>query len=111
MAKFEGRGACNCCGKSVDVYSDKGGLAYYNCGPCGVRVLHKNRRTSDAFLSRLDREAEPEEGPVEPPAAKPAPAPSPAPRVAVAPPAVPPKVTPPPAPAKRASFLSNFHLG
>lgn len=92
MAKFEGRGACDCCKKGVDVYSDKGGLAYYNCGPCGVRVLHRNRRTSDALLARIDREAEQDDGP--------APAPGAAPRAPAG----------PPAPPKKPGFLSNLSL-
>lgn len=92
MAKFEGRGACDCCKKGVDVYSDKGGLAYYNCGPCGVRVLHRNRRTSDALLGRIDREAEQDD----------APAPGAAPARAPTPPA-------PPAP-KKSGFLSQLSL-
>jgi hypothetical protein len=107
MAKFEGRGKCACCeqaGKTsmVDVYSDKNGLAYYNCGPCRVRIVHRDRRASEALLARIDRHAE-EDG-----AAPPAPAPLPV-KPAAAPPAPKPVQTPPPAP-KAGGFLSNFTL-
>jgi hypothetical protein len=108
MAKFEGRGKCACCeqvGKTsmVDVYSDKNGLAYYNCGPCRVRIVHRDRRASDHLLGRIDRHAEEDGG------APPAPSPIP-----VKPPAPPAprqdNTPPPPAPPKRAGFFDNFSL-
>lgn len=110
MAKFEGRGKCNCCQRGVDYYSDKNGLAYYNCGPCGFRGLHRMRKTSDGVLARLEREVTPEDAPA-PPAPKPAPVAQP--RPAVQPPKEPdpaPIVNPPP-PAKTGSgFLERFTL-
>lgn len=106
MPKFEGRGHCAHCKRGVDVYSDKNGMAYFNCGPCGARVLHRNRRTSDAVLAGLERDATPEDGapppkPAAPPAAPPrVPAPAPA-----------PSVTPPPTPTKKpGGILANFTL-
>lgn len=118
MAKFEGRGACDCCERGVDVFSDKNGMAYYNCGPCGFRGQHRMRRTSDGVLAGLDRAAESEEGAKAPPTVPPAPDVPSAPAVRVAPPPGPPKpkpATPAPEPvappAKKAGgFLSNFHL-
>ena len=104
MAKFEGRGACDCCERGVDVYSDKNGMAYYNCGPCGFRGLHRNRRTSDGVLAKLERDATPEDG-AGPPVTVPLPV-----KPAAAPPA--PKQVPTPAPPapKAGGFLSNFTL-
>jgi len=101
MAAFEGRGACAHCKKGVDVYSDKNGLAYYNCGPCGFRGIHRNRRTSDAVLAGLERDATPEDA--GPP--KPAPSPAPAPRSTN-----PAPVVPPAPPKKPGGFLSQFTL-
>jgi predicted nucleic acid-binding Zn-ribbon protein len=108
MAKFEGRGVCYCCTKGVDVYSDRNGMAYFNCGPCGVRVLHRNKRTSDAMLSRLDRDAEPDDG-APAVAALPAAAPEPERRQAARP-AAPAPVQQQKPPAKKTGFLSNFTL-
>lgn len=105
MAKFEGRGACDCCKAGVDVYSDKNGLAYYNCGPCGVRLLHRKARTSAAFIARIDRHAEPDDG--TPPAALPVAPPAAAPAAA---PVAPGRNAPPPPKQKKAGFLSNFTL-
>lgn len=90
MAKFEGRGACDCCksrGRTtlVDVYSDKNGLAYYNCGPCRVRVTHRDRRASAECLANIDRHAVPEDSPVPAPAERPAQAVPPTPPVRPAP--------------------------
>lgn len=113
MAEFKGRGACDCCEKAVDVYADKNGMAYYNCGPCGFRGLHRNRRTSDAVIARLDRGAEPEDGPPAPPAAAPVASTPPAPRARPAPaPAVPKPApaAPAPAQAKKPGIFSNFSL-
>lgn len=107
MAKFEGRGKCDraCCGAAVDVYSDKNGMAYYNCGPCGVRMLHKKRTASERFLSEIDRHAEADDGappPAPPAAAAPAPARTKASEQA-------PRQQPAPSPRK-GGFLSNFTL-
>lgn len=104
MAKFEGRGKCDRCKRGIDVYSDKNGMAYYNCGPCGFRGLDRNRRTSDAFLATLDRDAEEDGGnpaptPAPIPVAKPSPKTNPAPNPDPQPPA-----------PKRAGFLDNFAL-
>ena len=115
MAKFEGRGACDCCKKGVDVFTDRNGMAYYNCGPCGFRGLHRMRKTSDAVLARLDRDVEQDGGPPAPPAAAPATSAPPAPAARVAAPPVPPKPTPAapapaPAPVKKPGFLANFTL-
>lgn len=104
MAKFEGRGTCDCCERGVDVYSDKNGMAYYNCGPCGFRGLHRNRRTSDGVLAGLQRDATPEDG-----AAPPVPVPLPV-KPAAAPAAPKPNNTPPPPQPKRTGFLDNFSL-
>lgn len=81
MAAFEGRGKCACCAAQVDVYSDKNGLAYYKCGPCGVKVTHSKAAKSGAFLGAIDRHADQDE---KPPAAK---------TEAKKPPAVPPVTT------------------
>jgi hypothetical protein len=107
MAKFEGRGKCDCCKRGVDVYSDKNGMAYYNCGPCGFRGLHRARRTSDSVLAGLERDATPEDGGA--PAPKPA-APAPAPRPAAPAPSPNTPPAPPAPPAKRGGFLSQFTL-
>jgi DNA-directed RNA polymerase subunit RPC12/RpoP len=104
MAKYEGRGKCDRakCGKPVDVYSDKNGLAYYNCGPCGFRGIHRMRKTSEQDLATLDREAEEDGGAPPAPAPIPVkPAPAPAPR---------PDNTPPPPAPRRSGFLDNFSL-
>jgi hypothetical protein len=112
MAKFEGRGQCDSCKRGVDVHSNKNGLAYYNCGPCGFRGQHMNRRTSDAVLAKLDRSAIEDGGPAP---AKPAPAAAkPANPPAAAPGVPPPKPNPPAPPADptppKPGFLSNFTL-
>lgn len=104
MAKFEGRGKCDCCKRGVDVYTDKNGMAYYNCGPCGVRVLHRARRTSDAVLAGLERDATPEDG-----GAPPAPTPIPV-KQPSQPPAPRQNNTPPPPPPAGGGFLSRFTL-
>ncbi len=110
MAEFKGRGACNCCGKAVDVYANKNGMAYYNCGPCGFRGQHMNRRTSDAAIARLDAEGTPDDGPPAPPAAAPVTSAAPAPKKAPAPAPALAKPSPAPTPARKPGFLSNFAL-
>jgi DNA-directed RNA polymerase subunit RPC12/RpoP len=108
MPKFEGRGHCAHCKRGVDVYSDKNGMAYFNCGPCGARVLHRNRRTSDAVLAGLERDATPEDGQAPTPAPAPIPVKPTPPRVSAPASAVPPA---PPAPLKKpGGLLANFTL-
>lgn len=111
---FEGCGKCDRCKKKVDVYSNINGLAYYNCGPCGFRGQDRVRKTSDAFLAGLDREAEADDGP--PAATQPA-APPPKPVLKQAPkaalkkePAVVPDETKP-EPKKSGGFFANLVLG
>ena len=103
MAKFEGRGKCHRCERGVDYYSDKNGMAYYNCGPCSFRGLVRSKVESDKDFARLDREAE-EDG-----AAPPVPVPLPV-KPAAAPAVPKPNNAPPPPPPKRAGFLDNFSL-
>jgi hypothetical protein len=113
MAKFEGRGKCACCEQRgritlVDVYSDKNGLAYYNCGPCRVRVVHRDRRASAECLANIDRHAVPDDSPPVPPV-RPAPGPAPAPAAPPAPAPEPPKPEEKPKAAPK-GFLSQFSL-
>jgi hypothetical protein len=90
----------------VDYYSDKNGMAYYNCGPCSFRGLVRSKVESDKDFARLDREAE-EDG-----AAPPAPTPIPVKPAGVSPaPKANQNPAPPAPPApKRAGFLDNFSL-
>jgi DNA-directed RNA polymerase subunit RPC12/RpoP len=104
MAKFEGRGHCAHCKRGVDVYSDKNGLAYYKCGPCGTKIMHQGRRESDKVLAGLERDATPEDAP----APKPAP-PAPRPPAPVVPP-VPPVPVPPAQTKKPGGLFANFTL-
>ena len=113
MAKFEGRGECDCCKargrkSAVDVYSDKNGMAYYNCGPCRVRVVHRDRRESDALLARIDRHAEPDDGIAPVPTPAPIPVKPTPPRVSAPAPVVPP--APPAPPKKSGGIFDNFTL-
>lgn len=54
-------GKCECqqpfCGREVDVYENRAGMAYYNCGPCGVRVQQKTARGNAQFMATVRREA------------------------------------------------------
>lgn len=65
MAKYLGRGACEGkgCGKAVEVYADRNGLAYYKCGPCQRKVTHFSQRESAKFVATIDRHAEEDEAP------------------------------------------------
>ena len=63
MAKFEGRGACACCKSPVDVYADKNGLAYYKCGPCGIKLTHSKPQKSAQFVGMIDRHADEDAAP------------------------------------------------
>ncbi|MGX0524249.1 DNA-directed RNA polymerase subunit RPC12/RpoP [Ralstonia pickettii] len=38
MATYVGQCACQQCGDPVQVYTDRAGMAYYRCGPCGAHV-------------------------------------------------------------------------
>ena len=75
MATFQGRGKCACCGAPVDVYDDKNGLAYYKCGPCGIKLTHSKAAKSRALLETIDRHADEDGAPPEKPQV-PAPAPA-----------------------------------
>lgn len=108
MPKFEGRGHCAHCKRGVDVYSDKNGMAYYNCGPCGTRVLHRNRRTSDAVLAGLERDATPEDAPAPVPVPTPIPVKPAPPRVPAPAPVAPPEPLAPP--KKPGGLFANFTL-
>ena len=63
MAKYAGRGACSCCKAPVEVYTDRNGLAYYKCGPCGVKLTHSKPQKSHAFIATIDRHADEDEAP------------------------------------------------
>lgn len=108
MAEYLGRGACEGCGKPVEVYADRNSMAYYKCGPCGRKVLHSIQRESAKFVAKIDRHAD--EDDTGAPAKLPAPA-----KVPAAPPvapvaaavldkAPPPPPPAPPAPARRGMF-------
>lgn len=51
MADYQGRTECPISGDDVDVYTDRNGLAYYKCGPTGIKVMHTIKRESEKFLA------------------------------------------------------------
>lgn len=51
MAEYKGRTQCRISGDDVDVYTDRNGMAYYKCGPTGIKVMHTIKRESDKFLA------------------------------------------------------------
>lgn len=59
MANYEGSSSCHHCKKPVDVYSDKNGLPYYKCGPCGFFPRFSTMRTGQAFLGTIKRDDAP----------------------------------------------------
>lgn len=66
-------GKCECqqCGHEVDVYTNRSAMAYYNCGPCGVRVQQKTQRGNARFLQGVRKFETPEEEPAPAPVQKP----------------------------------------
>lgn len=109
MAEYLGRGACEGCGKPVEVYADRNKMAYYKCGPCGRKVTHSVQRESARFVAKIDRHADPEDtgAPAKLPAqaqARAAASPIPPVAAAVLDKAPPPSPTAPPAPARRGMF-------
>lgn len=72
---YIGKTECQQCGHEVDVYTNRSAMAYYNCGPCGVRVQQKTQRGNDKFLKTVRRYEAPEEQEPPAPAQKPASAP------------------------------------
>lgn len=60
MASYVGQCACQQCGDPVQVYTDKAGMAYYRCGPCGVHVRQtkptKNRRFLESITHHVDED-------------------------------------------------------
>ncbi|WP_151446745.1 hypothetical protein [Lacisediminimonas profundi] len=74
MAKYEGGCSCQNCGKKADVYTDKNGLAYYKCGPCGFFPKFSNMRHSQAFLQGKVERDEPAQNTPPPEGAIPVPA-------------------------------------
>jgi hypothetical protein len=69
-------GTCACqnplCGATVQVYTDRNNMAYYKCGPCGIKVTHSIMKHSQKFLATITAHTDPD-------AAPPAPTPTPAP--------------------------------
>lgn len=61
MAKYQGKGFCDNCGSDTHVYTDKNGLAYYKCGPCGFKGTHSLMRVSQAFIdSKVEKFSSPD---------------------------------------------------
>lgn len=60
MSGYIGKSDCQQCGREVDVYENRAGMAYYNCGPCGVRVQQRTQRGHASFMHGVRREVEPE---------------------------------------------------
>jgi predicted nucleic acid-binding Zn-ribbon protein len=100
MPDYIGKADCLQCDREGDVYTDRNGMAYMNCGPCGCRILQRTQRGNARFLAGVRRDAESDDG--EKPAA---PAPAPAVDAPPAPPANSGK-TPEKKP-KPSGFLSN----
>jgi hypothetical protein len=59
---YIGKGDCDHCGKDVEVKTDKNGMAYYKCGPCGFEGWHSKMTSSQKFLAEVRRDTEPEGG-------------------------------------------------
>jgi DNA-directed RNA polymerase subunit RPC12/RpoP len=102
MAEYLGRGACEGCGKPVEVYADRNKMAYYKCGPCGRKVTHSVQRESARFVAKIDRHADPED------TAAPAKLPAPAKAAAASPDLPVPDRAPPPPPAPPAKTFFGF---
>lgn len=66
-------GKCECqqCGHEVDVYTNRSAMAYYNCGPCGVRVQQKTQRGNARFMQGVRKFDVPDEPETPAPVAKP----------------------------------------
>jgi hypothetical protein len=60
MATYQGKCKCYQCGKPANVYTDKNGLAYYKCGPCGIFPRQTVMRHSQAFLATIEHDADEE---------------------------------------------------
>ncbi|MBT2180500.1 hypothetical protein KKP06_22040 [Ralstonia pickettii] len=55
MAAYVGKCTCQQCGDPVQVYTDKAGMAYYRCGPCGVHVRQTKQTKNRRFLEAVER--------------------------------------------------------
>ncbi|MFJ1251916.1 hypothetical protein [Cupriavidus sp. CuC1] len=66
MAKLIGRGECHNCGRGVDVLTNVGGMAYYRCHACGVRVQHTKEAKSRKFLETVSPHSDDDETPEKP---------------------------------------------
>lgn len=62
MPRYLGKCDCQQCGREADAYENTARMAYYNCGPCGVRVQQKNARGNALFMKQVRPDAEPDEG-------------------------------------------------
>lgn len=82
MATYVGKCTCQQCGDPVQVYTDKAGMAYYRCGPCGVHVRQTKATKNRRFLEAVERHVDEDDAagnPEKKPEIPAAPAPSPAP--------------------------------
>lgn len=61
MATYQGTCTCQNCGAIAHVHTNKRDLAYYKCGPCGVKVEHFTMRTSQKFLKTITPHIDPDE--------------------------------------------------
>ncbi|MBX3880390.1 MAG: hypothetical protein QM625_22680 [Ralstonia sp.] len=55
MATYVGQCACQQCGDPVQVYTDRAGMAYYRCGPCGAHVRQTKPTKNRRFLESIER--------------------------------------------------------
>jgi hypothetical protein len=61
MPRYLGKCDCQQCGREADAYENAASMAYYNCGPCGVRVQQKSARGNALFMKGVRRDAEPDD--------------------------------------------------
>jgi predicted nucleic acid-binding Zn ribbon protein len=62
MPRYLGKCDCQQCGREADAYENTAGMAYYNCGPCGVRVQQKSARGNALFMKGVRPDTEPDDG-------------------------------------------------
>lgn len=72
MPRYLGKCDCQQCGREADAYENTARMAYYNCGPCGVRVQQKNTRGNTMFMKTVRPHLDPDEATPAPEPAVPA---------------------------------------
>ena len=63
MATYVGKCNCAICGEPAQVYTDRAGMAYYRCGPCGAHLRQTKATKNRKFLESVDRHIDDDDAP------------------------------------------------